>query len=75
MSNTILSCREELRELFRLDTETACNTADLLPNFPNIISTLEDGPLLKAVESDLVSYIHSAPGRADDISVPLKRRP
>lgn len=54
-------CREELRELFQLDTRTNCNTADLLPDFGDITQCLDDVPLLRSVKDGSVSHVYEAP--------------
>lgn len=64
-----LCCREELRELFRLDTNTACNTADLLPDFQDKISSMEDGPLLGSIEEGSISYVYESVKQQDEVKV------
>ena len=51
-----IACREELKELFSLNTETACSTHDLLTTkFPNAISSIDDSCLASLIPSRLES--------------------
>lgn len=58
-------CREELRELFSLDTETSCSTADLLADFPDEAATTADVPLLRCLEAGKISFIYCTPPKAN----------
>lgn len=51
-------CREELKELFQLDTLTACSTAALLQGFCNEETSVLDTPLQRARETGVVSFVH-----------------
>lgn len=67
-------CREELRELFSLDTETACGTHDLLrENFPSVGDHIEDSCLKIVVDQvqdqrNLVSFIHLNPNASSQLT-------
>jgi DNA repair and recombination protein RAD54B len=52
--------RDELKQLFTVRTDTACDTADVLgaAEFVDDSSTCADGPLSAAVAAGLVSYVH-----------------
>ena len=61
-----IACREELKELFRFDRETNCNTADLLSDFPNEASVTLDGPLLRIFETGIASFLYRCPNKAHE---------
>ena len=52
--------KEELKQLFTIRTDTACDTADVLGvgAFQDCSEKCEDGPLAAAVAQGLVSYVH-----------------
>ena len=64
-----MQCRDELRELFQLNTATRCSTADLLPDFRDISTSLEDVPLLRSIQEGSVSYVYEPPKQQEEIKV------
>lgn len=60
--------KEELRQLFTLRTDTACDTHDLLaqaaaaaaaaPEFRDVSGSCEDGPLCAAISAGHVTFVH-----------------
>jgi len=67
--------REELKELFRLDTKTACNTADLLADYPNCAGDLPEGPLSRVAAAGAVSHVYLNPAKAMEESLPSADKP
>jgi hypothetical protein len=64
------TCREELKELFRLDTKTVCNTADLLADYPNCMGDLGGGPLGRIAGSGTtISHVYINPAKLTEESL------
>lgn len=59
--------REELRELFSLESDTACSTAALLPNFHNVAASLEDGPLKSSLQTANITFVYQSVVKTEDI--------
>lgn len=56
--------------MFRLDTKTTCNTADLLADYPNRMGDLAAGPLSRVAGSGTtVSHIYLNPAKSTEESL------
>ena len=64
-----------MKELFSLDTKTACNTADLLANYPDCRRELPEGPLSRVASAGGVSFVHLVPAKAMEESLANAEEP
>ena len=55
--------------MFSLDTKTACNTADLLADYPDCMRELPGGPLSRVASAGGVSFVHLVPAKAMEESL------